>query len=123
MQAVLYLPVVMLVEYILALGIALITSALTVYFRDLEHILSIITMAWLYLTPIMYSVDMVPEQFLPIFYLNPMTPVIIVYRDILYYKTVPEIATLFQALLIGILAMLVGNYVFSKLQKGFVEEL
>ena len=80
-------------------------------------------MAWLYLTPIMYSVDMVPEQFLPIFYLNPMTPVIIVYRDILYYKTVPEIATLFQALLIGILAMLVGNYVFSKLQKGFVEEL
>ncbi|OUQ20077.1 ABC transporter [Lachnoclostridium sp. An14] len=123
LQAVLYLPVVMLVEYILALGIALITSALTVYFRDLEHILSIITMAWLYLTPIMYSVDMVPEQFLPIFYLNPMTPVIIVYRDILYYKTVPEIATLFQALLIGILAMLVGNYVFSKLQKGFVEEL
>lgn len=123
LEAIIYLPAVMAVEYILALGIALITSALTVYFRDLEHILSIITMAWLYLTPIMYSVDMVPEQFLPIFNLNPMTPIIIVYRDILYYKTIPQIATLFQAFVIGILAVLVGNGIFSKLQKGFVEEL
>ena len=71
----------------------------------------------------MYSVDMVPEQFLPIFNLNPMTPIIIVYRNILYYKTIPQIATLFHAFVIGILAVLVGNGIFSKLQKGFVEEL
>ena len=87
LNALLYLPVVMIVEYILALGIGLLSAALTVYFRDLEYILGIVTMAWMYLTPVMYSVDLVPEQLLPIFNLNPMTPIIIVYRDILYYKT------------------------------------
>lgn len=122
-EALLYLPIVMFVEYILALGIAMLTSSLTVYFRDLEHILNIVTMAWLYLTPIMYSVDMVPEQYLPLFNLNPMTPIIIVYRDILYYKVVPQIGVLFQAFVIGMVTLIVGNLIFIHLQKGFVEEL
>ena len=55
LNALLYLPVVMIVEYILALGIGLLSAALTVYFRDLEYILGIVTMAWMYLTPVMYS--------------------------------------------------------------------
>ena len=48
--AILYLPIIMIVEYILSLGIALIASSVTVYFRDLEHILGIVGMAWMYLT-------------------------------------------------------------------------
>ena len=75
-----YLPMVMLIEYILALGITMLTCALTVYFRDLEYILAIITMAWMYLTPIMYSSDMVPEEYIGIFDLNPVTPIIEGYR-------------------------------------------
>ena len=51
--ALLCLPIVMVVEYIMALGIAMLTSAVTVYFRDLEHILGIVSMAWMYMTPIM----------------------------------------------------------------------
>lgn len=122
-KALLYLPIVMLIEYILALGIALLTAALTVYFRDLEHILGIVTMAWLYLTPIMYPVEMVPEQFLGIFNANPMTPVIVAYRDILYYSREPHLNTLLHAAVLGLLVLLIGNFVFSKLQRGFVEEL
>ena len=123
LNALLYLPVVMIVEYILALGIGLLSAALTVYFRDLEYILGIVTMAWMYLTPVMYSVDLVPEQLLPIFNLNPMTPIIIVYRDILYYKTIPQISTLLHAFILGLLMLLIGSAVFSKLQRNFVEEL
>lgn len=122
-STIIYLPVVMIVEYILALGIGLLSAALTVYFRDLEHILGIVTMAWLYLTPIMYPVDMVPKQFLPIFNLNPMTPVIIVYRDILFYKKTPHIETLLHAFLLGVIVLIIGSMVFSKLQRNFVEEL
>ena len=121
--ALLYLPIAMIVEYILAMGIGLLSAALTVYFRDLEYILGIITMAWMYLTPIMYSVDMVPEKFVPIFNLNPMTPIIVVYRDILYYKSVPQISTLLHAFILGIIVLIIGNIVFSKLQRNFVEEL
>ena len=122
-KALLYLPFIMLIEYILVLGISFLTSAFTVYFRDLEHILGLITMAWMYLTPIMYSVDMVPREFIKIFNLNPMTPIIIAYRDILYYKQIPHMFTLLQAAIIGICILLIGNIVFEKLQKGFVEEL
>ncbi|HBN04373.1 MAG TPA: ABC transporter permease [Bacteroidales bacterium] len=122
-SALVFLPIVMIVEYILALGIALIASACTVFFRDLEHILSIITMAWMYLTPIMYSVDMVPEKIIQIFNLNPMTPVIIAYRDILYYKKIPQIETLLQATIIGITILIIGTLVFSRLQRNFAEEL
>lgn len=123
LKALLYLPVVMLVEYVMALGGAMLTSALTVYFRDLEYILGIVSMAWMYMTPVLYSVDMVPKRLLPIFYLNPMTPVTIAYRDILYFKQIPEIGTLLHAFLLGIFVLVVGSIVFRKLQKGFVEEL
>ena len=121
--ALLYLPVIMLVEYVLALGIALLASALTVYFRDLEYILGIIAMAWQFLTPVMYSSDLVPENLLPIWKLNPMTPVIEAYRQILYYKEVPHLDTLLNAGILGVFTLVVGYVVFRKLQKGFAEEL
>lgn len=122
-KGLLCLPVVMLVEYVLALGGALLTSGLTVYFRDLEYILGIITMAWMYLTPIMYSVDIVPERLRPLFNLNPMTPIIVAYRDILYYGRVPELGTLLHGLILGIIILVVGFWSFGKLQRHFAEEL
>lgn len=118
-----YLPVIMAVEYVLALGIAMLASALTVYFRDLEYILGILTMAWMYLTPVMYDVDMIPQQYEAVFRLNPMTPVIIAYRDILYYKQAPRIHTLAQAAVLGSMVLIVGCAAFSHLQKHFAEEL
>ena len=123
LNAILYLPVIMVVEYILALGMAMIFSALTVFLRDLEYILGIVIMAWQFLTPIMYSIDIVPEKIMPIFMANPMTPIIIAYRDILYYKQIPELGTLLHALILGIVILFIGGIVFNKLQKRFAEEL
>lgn len=121
--ALLYLPVIMIVEFIMALGGAMLTSALTVYFRDLEYILGILTMAWMYFTPVVYSMEMVPDWIKPYFNLNPMTPVINAYRDILYYKQVPHLSTLMQGLVLGIIVLIVGSISFRKLQRGFAEEL
>ena len=117
------LPLVMLIEYILALGITFLASALTVYFRDLEHILGIVSMAWMYLTPVLYSIDMVPEEYRMVANLNPMTPITIAYRDILYYGQVPELNTLANATVLGLVVLLVGKLSFSRLQRGFAEEL
>lgn len=121
--ALLYLPIIMFVEYILAMSVAFISSAVTVYLRDIEYILGIVTMAWQFLTPIMYSVDQVPEKLLPVFYLNPMTPIIIAYRDILYYKKNPELSTLIHAFTLGIILLAIGVFTFSKLKRHFAEEL
>lgn len=119
--ALLCLPVIMVVEYILCVGIALIVSALTVYFRDLQYILGILTMALQYMTPVMYGSELVPEWALPIFNLNPMTPIIESYRDILYYGQVPHLSKLLFGFVLGIVFIVFGFFCFHKLQKGFAE--
>ena len=121
--ALLCLPIIMIVEYILALGLTMIMSAVTVYLRDMEYILGIVTMAWQFLTPVMYSIEQAPEEVQMIFKINPMTSVIVAYRDILYYGRVPELGTLLSAVVVGLVMLLVGWIVFDHLQKRFVEEL
>ena len=114
---------VWIVEYILALGMAFITSAITVYMRDMEHILGIIVMAWQYLTPVMYSDEIVPDKYRFLFDLNPMTPIIKAYRQILYEAKVPELKTLLTALTMGIIVLVIGWFVFAGLKRRFAEEL
>ncbi|MFW6679574.1 ABC transporter permease [Lacrimispora sp. AGF001] len=121
--AVTFLPLIMIIEYILALGMAMLVSAITVYLRDTEYILGIITMAWQFLSPVIYSIDQVPEEIRPIFLLNPMTSILTAYRDILYYKQVPQVSTLLNAVLMGVGLMLISLFVFHKLSKRFAEEL
>ena len=129
--ALLYLPIVMIVEYVLALGFAMLASALTVYFRDLEHILGIITMAWMYATPILYDVSMIQNilvekgmgNLMHLYMLNPMTPIIVAYHQILYYGQAPDMSTLLSAVVLGLFFLILGYLVFRKLQRGFAEEL
>ena len=120
---ILLLPVAMVMQYILVLGMVFIFSALNVYFRDLEYILNIIIMVWFYLTPIVYSIDMIPNYARKWFYLNPMTNIIAFYRDILYYKRMPSFSSFIWILLYGTVMIVVGYFVFEKLQKNFAEEL
>ena len=121
--ALLYLPLIMIIEYILSLGITLIASACTVYLRDLEHILGLMSMMWMYLTPVVYPTDWVPERFQRLYHLNPMVSITTAYRDILYYKKIPQLNTLALATFMGIVVVVIGYIVFEKLQKGFVEEM
>lgn len=121
--ALLYLPIIVIAEYLLAISITMIVSAITVYLRDLEHILVIITMAWQFLTPVMYSTDMVPEELRPIFNLNPMTPIIVAYRDILYYKRAPELGTLLHGFIFSVILLIIGWMIFGHLKRHFAEEM
>ena len=127
--ACLFLPIVMLIEYIICLGICMLFSALTVYLRDLQSILSIIAMAWQFLTPVMYGQEMVEDALathpllMKIWNYNPTTPIINAYRQILYYKQVPDLSNMGMAVLLGVVVCFVGWFTFGKLQKGFAEEL
>lgn len=123
LHALLYLPIVILAEYLLAISIAMVVSALTVFLRDLEHVLIIVAMAWQFLTPVMYSIDMVPDNLRGVFNLNPMTPIIVAYRDILYYRQTPQLVTLVHGFMFSIIILVIGFFVFGCLKKHFAEEL
>lgn len=118
-----YVPIIILQETLLAFGLALLFSAVTVFFRDLQYIISIFLMAWQFLSPVMYSVDMVPEKLQKIFYLNPMTPIISAYRSVFYYKQAPEIKTFILGTVMGVVILIFGWTVFGIMKKRFAEVL
>lgn len=116
-------PFILLVQYILLLGISFIVSAITVYFRDLEHIIGIILMAAFYGTPIVYKLEQLPANLQIVMKLNPMTHLINAYRAIFYYHQLPNMKMLGILLIASIGLTVVGYYIFKKLQKGFAEQL
>ena len=76
-----------------------------------------------YLSPIVYSADMIPSKYLPLFKLNPMFHIIKYYRDILYYGKIPEMGSVLLLLFACIIILVVGYLIFRKLEKRFAEEL
>jgi lipopolysaccharide transport system permease protein len=118
-----YLPCIILIESLLALAFSMILSSVTVYFRDLEHIVGVLLMAWFYLTPIVYTIDYVPQRIMYVFRLNPMLPIIDSYRDVLMFNKVPDLSGILYAFMFSLLLLVAGYYIFNSLQKRFAEEI
>lgn len=122
-KALFFLPMIMIAEYFLALGFALVVSAVTVFFKDLEHIVTVILMAWIYLTPILYSMDTIPGKLMWVFKLNPMAHVIEAYHSVLYWKHRPTGGGLMYAVIFAAGMLFIGEFVFARLDDNFAEEL
>lgn len=120
---VLYFPIVLIIQYLLQLGISLILSSVTVYLRDLEHLIGVALQLLFYATPIVYAAESIPEDFKFIIEYNPMTYIIDGYRNIFYNQTSPDMLALGILFVISIALCIVGYLIFNKLQKGFAEEL
>lgn len=118
-----YYPLILLIQYIFLLGISFIISSVTVYLRDIEHLIGIAIQLLFYATPIVYAGNTIPQNFQFIMKLNPMAHIINGYRDIFYYQTMPHIKNLLILLVISIVFCIIGYQIFKKLQKGFAEEL
>jgi len=117
---------VLLIEYAISLGFALIFSSITVYLRDMEHIVNVILMAWIWATPIMYSPDTLAEQYqwiASLLRINPLTSVMYLFRDILYHHQIPETIDWLLPMTWGILLLIVGEFIFRRLEGNFAEEL
>ncbi len=114
---------IMFLEYLFALGLALVLSAIEVYFRDIEHIMSVIMMVWMYLTPMFYSLEVVPEKYKAFFLFNPMVYIIGMYQQVLYRKTPPDMMYLIRTIILAFVFMMLGIVFFRLLEKRFAEEL
>ncbi len=116
-------PLIVIIQYALLVGISFILSACTVYIRDLEHFVGIILLMMFYVTPIVYNPEMLPAKFGWVLKINPMAGIIEAYRDILYYKRIPDFSNLTIIAVISVIMVLVGLAIFRKLQRNFAEEL
>lgn len=105
------------------LGLALTLSALFVSFRDVSHFVALGLQAWFYLTPIVYSLDMLPESYRPLLLLNPMASLVDCFRAPFHRGEVADPSAWLIAVLFSMLTLLSGLAVFKRREARFIFEL
>lgn len=120
---VLLFPLIILIQYIITLAFVFILSAIVVFVRDVDHFVGIVLMLAFYVTPIIYTPDMLPAKFQWAITFNPIAQLINAYRDVLYYHQLPNMTSLGIVGLVSLAALALGYMIFKKLERNFVEEL
>lgn len=125
----LWLPAIVAVQFMLALGIALIVSAVNVFYRDVSVLMEVGVTAWFFLTPVFYQLERIPNMQLLgldvwrwVYILNPMASLITDYRYTLLYNLPPIKHSLF-AIGEACLILACGYWLFRRLSPRFSEEL
>lgn len=105
---------------LLSLGIGLILAAFTVKFRDIMHLYSVFTTVLMYLTPVIYPMSILPEWLEKIVLLNPLTNILMMFRDVMINNTLFDFWALIVAIVETAFFMVMGLYVFYKNQDQFI---
>ncbi|MCI8938447.1 MAG: ABC transporter permease [Dorea sp.] len=120
---VLLAPIPLLCIVFFSLGTGLILSAVTVKFRDIEHLYSVFVTALMYLTPVIYPMSILPEWLEPIVLINPITNILMMFRDIMLNNRIPGVGSLLLAFVEVAAVMALGLYVFYKRQDTFILDI
>lgn len=118
-----WLPVLFLLIYIFTCGIALLFSVINILFRDLEHLMGILFMFWFWVTPVFYSIEMVPAQFRWVFNFNPMSAFIICYRDIIFGAKMPAPATFLGVIGWAFISLFIGLLISTRLEASALKRI
>jgi ABC-type polysaccharide/polyol phosphate export permease len=117
------LPAALLLLALFLFGLILLISILTVFFRDLSHILQIGLLGLFYLTPILYPITMIPDGLLQIIKLNPFYHFINLFHLIVYEATFPSLYEWLTCLGLSFLSLVIGMIVFQKKEKDVIYRL
>jgi len=119
----LLVPVLVLMQLAFTFGVGSMLAAAQVYFRDVQYFLTILITAWFFLTPIVYSVDLVPRRLRAILALNPMAWDVSSFQDVWFYGRLPNWTYFGGFLAVSLLSLLVGIVVYGRLSRRFAEEV
>ncbi len=120
---VLLFPLVHVIYFSFMYGLGLLLSALYVYFRDVDQIWQVLVRALFFGSPIMYPLSIVPPDLLPYYLLNPITQLILIYRDVMVAGDLPSLYGIGIVAGFAIAAYLVGSFTFKKLERRFAEAI
>jgi lipopolysaccharide transport system permease protein len=122
------LPIILLAQLAITLGLATAIAAVTVYFRDMEHLVVIALTALFYLTPVLYP--LVPSalpagagKYIGYLQLNPLSWLFESYHSVLFYKTWPSPTTFTLMLVSALVSLALGYMLFAKLRPRIPEEV
>ncbi|MEQ2603575.1 ABC transporter permease [Dorea longicatena] len=115
------IPLVYLI--IFSMGVGLILAALTVKFRDIMHLYTVFLTGLMYLTPVIYPMSMLPGWVYKIVSINPLTMIMVIFRNVVIYNTIPSVGEFIVPLIIVIVTFFLGLWVFYKQQDKFILNL
>ena len=116
-----WVPVLLLIQILLTLGIVLFASALNVFYRDIRFVVPLGIQLWMYLTPIIYPLSLVPERFRALYMLNPMAGLIDSYRRIILQAQWPEATYLLTASVVSVVVFLFAYIYFKRAEAVFAD--
>lgn len=119
----LFLPVIMTIQFILILGLLYLLTAANVFFRDVQYMLPIALQLGYFMTPIFYELDHVPARLRIFLELNPMVPLIEAYRSVILHGTRPQLGSLAVLLAASLLLLSAGHRIFTRATQLFLEEI
>jgi len=119
----LFVPVIMVLQLLFAIGMNWVVASLAVYLPDLGPLISMLLIVWMFLTPIFYPIDVVPQQAWIIFWLNPMARLVTLYRNAFMTGLLPSLDGFVGTAILCLLAFLAGYFWFMRTKKGFADVL
>ena len=109
------------VQVILTIAVTLIGATVIVFFRDMRFVVPLLTQVWMYATPIIYPVDLVPERWQAYYFLNPMAGIIDGYRRVLVMGQDPRPLALLLGAIVSLLLLLVSYAAFKRAEPVFAD--
>lgn len=117
------LPLVVLPYVVFLLGLSWFLSALGVYIRDIQHLTVALTTLLLFLSPVFYSIDILPLAFQSIIYINPIALIVEACRSVVIFGEIPEARPLLLYSLVSVSVACSGFHFFQRARKGFADVL
>ena len=118
--ALLVIPVLVL-QTVFMLGLTLIFSSANLFYRDIRHVMPLVTQMWMYVSPVVYGLERVHGKILSVYMLNPMASIIGAYRDVVLEGHPPAWNYLGYSAVVSIVIFLIGYRMFKKLEPLFAE--
>ncbi len=119
----LLVPIPLLLIVFFSLGVGLVLAAITVKFRDIMHLYSVFITALMYLTPVIYPMSILPEWMIKIVNLNPITNILVMFRNVMLYNTFFGWKSLSIAVIETSVMLAIGLWVFYRNQDYFILNL
>lgn len=115
------LPPLLIVLLLICVGVSLFISALNVYYRDFMYALPFVIQVWMYASPVVYSVDLIPDVVKPFYAINPLVGVIDGFRWALLGTGDFPAVSLGISFVIGVLMFIAGGLVFQRVEQNFAD--
>jgi lipopolysaccharide transport system permease protein len=114
-------PLLLLQCALLGIGVGVLLSSFTTKYRDLNFVFGFFTTAWMYASPVVYPISVIPEKWHLLMSINPMVGVIESARQILFGVSSLRVEYIVFGVIVNVLALTVGVLVFNKVERNFLD--